>query len=102
MDAKSVKPIAVGKCQMDKQGKVKIPKNIRQFLAPFLEIENTITMNIRLMPNGTIELAPVKTFEASFYMESDPRILEGCAKGYINGRKNKFVPKEEIEKLLKE
>lgn len=54
------------------------------------------------MPNGIIELAPVKTFKTSFYMERDSEILEGSAKAYIDAMKNRYVPKEDIEKLLKD
>ena len=98
MDTKIIKPLEVGACKMDKYGRVVIPKKIRQLLAPFLVIEKTIAMSIRLMPSGIIELAPEKTFAASFYMESDSEILEGAARGYIHGRKNRYVPNEEIEK----
>ena len=102
MDTKNLKPLEIGKCQMDKYGQVVIPKKIRQKLTVFLGTDQNIPMNIKLLPNGIIELAPVTTFESSFYMESDSELLEGAAKAYADGRENRYVPKGEIEKLLKD
>jgi hypothetical protein len=102
MDTKNLKPLEVGTCRMDKYVRLVIPKKIRQKFADFLDTGKGIPMNVKLLPDGTIQLAPVQTFEISFYMESDSEILEGAAKAYIDGRENRYVPKEEIDKLLKD
>jgi hypothetical protein len=101
MDIKNLKPLEAGTCKMNKNGHVIIPKNIRQKLTDFFGSDKNIPMNIRLMPNGIIELAPVQTFGVSFYMDSDSEILEGAVRGYIDGRENRYVPRDKIEKLLK-
>ena len=89
-----------GNCKIDKYGQVIIPKKIRDRIAMYLGTGAEIPLKIRLMESGVLELAPTMELEVSFYMENHPEILEAVAESVEHIHEGKFVPRDEIEKLL--
>lgn len=100
MDKDSPKQLAGGKCQIDKDGKASLPKEIIDLLRPLFGSESSIPFSASLLSDGKIQLAPI-TIDATRYLEEHPEILEGVARAYDDIREGRFVPKEEIDKLLK-
>lgn len=102
MTIKNMEPIKTANGQMNSRGQVIIPKIIREFFNGLFNLDNNLSVKIQLMPNGTIELIPMKDFPVSVFMENDSELLQSAARAYTDGKNKKYVPDDEIDKLLKD
>jgi bifunctional DNA-binding transcriptional regulator/antitoxin component of YhaV-PrlF toxin-antitoxin module len=87
---------------MNRRGQVTIPKAIRNAFKEVFGTQDSIPLEIRLLPNGTIELTPVKKYRISFFMQSDPELAQSVARAYSNKEPENFATDEQIDNLLKD
>jgi bifunctional DNA-binding transcriptional regulator/antitoxin component of YhaV-PrlF toxin-antitoxin module len=92
--------VATGK--MNKRGQVTIPKAMRSAFKEIFGTQESITFEIKLLPNGTIELTPVEKFPKSFFMQSDPELAQSVARAYSKKEPENFASEEQIDNLLKD
>jgi bifunctional DNA-binding transcriptional regulator/antitoxin component of YhaV-PrlF toxin-antitoxin module len=95
-------PVRVAYGKMNKRGQVTIPKAIRSAFAGILSTQDSISLEIKLLQNGTIELVPVEKFPKSFFMQSDPELAQSVARAYSKKEPENFASEEQIDNLLKD
>ena len=102
MTITNMEPIRTANGQVNSRGQVIIPKNIREFFKHMFKLNKNLSVEIQLMPNGTIQLVPTTALPVSGFMNNDPNLLKSAARAYTDGKNKKYVPDDEIDRLLKD
>lgn len=100
MKTKEIQPIRVESGQMNRRGQVIIPKTIREVFNEVFELQKNMSLEIQLLPSGTIQLVPIKKFPMSVFMESDDELLESAARAYSEKGPDSYATDAKIEDLL--
>jgi bifunctional DNA-binding transcriptional regulator/antitoxin component of YhaV-PrlF toxin-antitoxin module len=89
---------------MNSRGQVIIPKAIRNAFKEFFGTQDSIPLEIKLFPNGTIELVPmsVKNLPVSLFMLSYPDLDQSVARAYSKREPEDFASEEQVDNMLKD
>jgi hypothetical protein len=74
---------------MNRRGLVTIPKPIRSAFKGVFANQESISLDIKLLPNGTIVLVPIKKLPVSLFLQSDPELAQSIAMAY--SKKNLII-----------
>jgi len=97
-----MKPILTDKVQIDKNGRLTLPRSIWSTCLIQEGTQGPIDLKIQLMDDGTIQLIPKTPHRYSNYMDSDPEMTKSAARAYLQGKEKKYVSEQEIDDLLKD
>ena len=97
-----MKPLHVAYGKMNRRGQVIIPKAIRSAYKGIFANQESISLEIKLFPNGTIVLVAVKNLPISLFMQSDTELAKSVARAYSKREPENFASEEQIDNLLKE
>jgi bifunctional DNA-binding transcriptional regulator/antitoxin component of YhaV-PrlF toxin-antitoxin module len=95
-------PVFIAYGKMNKRGQVTIPKTIRCAFEGTFSTQGSISLEIKLMPNGKIVLVPFTNLPVSLFMKSDPELAQSVARAYTNRGSENFASEEQVDNLLKE
>jgi bifunctional DNA-binding transcriptional regulator/antitoxin component of YhaV-PrlF toxin-antitoxin module len=95
-------PIRVTSGKMNSRGQVIIPKAIRSAFKGIFANQESIPLEIKLFPNGTIVLVAVKNLPISLFMQADPELAKSVARAYSKREPEDFASEEQVDNLLKD
>ena len=101
MNTKEIKPVRIENGQMNRRGQVIIPKGIREVFNEVFDLQNNMSLEIQLLPSGTIQLVPIKKFPVSLFMETDDELLESAARAYADKGSGSYASDAKIKELLR-